>query len=109
MSAQASDIQQVLSKTQAVERMYQAQKQQPDNEQQQFAATIQQKMQEKARQAQETSETDKSKIQKDKQDKLSLSYKKKKKKKTQQQAEEKLEDDKTLNDDPVGQIVDIKI
>ena len=76
MSGQASNIQQVVSKTQAVERLYRAQKQQPDTDQQKFAATIQQKLQDENEKTQETTDTEKGKILKDKQDKLTLSYRK---------------------------------
>ena len=108
MTAPTSDIQHVLSKTQAVEQLYQAHKQQPDNDQQKFAATVQQKMYDKTHQTQESSETEQGKILKDRQDKLSLSFKKRDQRKQHEKKDETQEDDGTFGED-VGQIVDIKI
>ncbi len=108
MTAPASDIQHVLSKTQAVEQMYQTQKQQPDADQQKFANTVQQKMSDKAHQTQESSESEQGKILKDQQDKLSLSFKKRDQKKKKKNSEDTDENDDSFSED-VGQIVDIKV
>ncbi len=110
MAPTTSDIQHVLSKTQAVEQMYQTQKQQPDTDQQKFAATVQQKIYDKAHQTQESAETDQAKIRKDREDKLTLSSRGRRGKKKKHNAARKEEDDEnTAFDDDVGQIVDIKI
>jgi hypothetical protein len=105
-----SDIQQVLAKTQAVERLYQAHKQQPDTDQQKFAATIQQKTLEKAQQPQATSDAEQKKITKDRQDKLTLTNQKKKEQKAKRPKEntDHNEDEQSFQDD-LGQIVDLKI
>ena len=108
MTAPTSDIQHVLSKTQAVEQLYQAQKHQPDADQQQFANTVQEKMSDKAHQTQESSETEEGKVRKDRQDKLSLSFKKRDKKKKKKNEKHSDENDNSFSED-VGQIVDIKV
>jgi len=108
MTAPTSDIQHVLSKTQAVEQMYQTQKQQPDADQQKFANTVQQKMSDKAHQTQESSESEEGKIRKDRQDKLSLSSKKRHRKKKKKQSDDSDNNDDSFSED-VGQIVDIKV
>ncbi|MBN2008092.1 hypothetical protein JW960_01965 [candidate division KSB1 bacterium] len=108
MTAPTSDIQHVLSKTQAVEQLYQAHKQQPDNDQQKFAATVQQKMYDKAHQTQESPEAEQGKISQDRRDKLSLSFKKREQKKEKNKKEEPHEGEDTF-DETVGHIVDIKV
>lgn len=109
MSSQTADIQHLVSKTVAVERMYQTQKQQPDTDQQKFAAAIQQKSQEKTQQAQETTEAEQGRILKDRQDKLTLSSKQNKddKKKKKENDSQESQDDAFETD--VGHIVDIKV
>ena len=107
MSAGASDIQQIVSKTQAVERLYQTQKQQPDTDQQKFAATIQQKMLDKNEKAQETAKSENEKILKDRKDKLTLNSKKKRKKQHNKKNTDKKSE--TQFNTEVGQIIDIKV
>ena len=108
MSAQASDIQQVVSKTQAVERLYQTQKQQPDNDQQKFAANVQQQADEKNLKTQDTTKTENRKID-EKHDKLTLSSKKRNKKKKKGKNGKKDDEAENKFDENVGQILDIKV
>jgi len=107
MSGQTSNIQQVISKTQLVERLYQTQKHQPDADQQKFATTIQQKILDKNEKTQETTKPENAKI-KDREDKLSLSHRNKKRKKENDPNKDQSPKENIFETD-VGQIIDIKV
>ncbi len=109
MTVLTSDIQQVFSKTQAVERLYHTHKQQPDADQQKFAATIQQKFLDKNEKTQEMTEAENRKIENESQEKSVLDQRKKNKKKKKNTAHNKNEETEMLLKSNVGQIIDIKV
>lgn len=103
MGAFAYEIQQTMPKVQAVERLHTAHKQQPENAQQNFAATVQQNVQEQKTKVIASSESEKGKISKDKKDKLDLSGKKDKKKKKKNDEDQHEE----AADSGLGHLIDI--
>ena len=109
MDAHSINIQLAQAKAQVVERLNQAQKHQPDTNQQNFAATVRQEIQEENQKANASSEAEEGKILLDNKDTLSLSQKKKKKKKHSDKKKPDQEESSEAKGDEKGQIIDISI